>query len=77
VKDLERQGLLRRKQDPEDGRAFILHATAKGKQLLERGRKNRLALLTEAIERLDKATEHELADAIEPLESLLREIAKT
>jgi len=76
VKDLEEKGLIRRKPDPDDGRAFVLHATAKGKQLMEKGRRNRLALLTAAVARLDTATERELGAAIAPLEALLKEVGK-
>jgi DNA-binding MarR family transcriptional regulator len=45
VAAMEREGLVRRERDPGDGRAVRLHATAKGRRVIERGRERRLALL--------------------------------
>jgi DNA-binding MarR family transcriptional regulator len=49
VRALEAEGLVRREQDAGDGRAITLHATAKGRRVLERGRSRRLDLLEELL----------------------------
>jgi DNA-binding MarR family transcriptional regulator len=45
VAAMEREGLVRRSPHATDGRSIRLHATAKGRRILERGRERRLALL--------------------------------
>src|SRR5450759_5281443 len=42
---MERDGLVRREDDPADGRLVWLHATAKGTRLLREGRRRRVAAL--------------------------------
>jgi DNA-binding MarR family transcriptional regulator len=49
VKAMEGEGLVRRERDSGDGRAITLHATAKGRRVLERGRARRLDLLEELL----------------------------
>src|SRR5918911_4010796 len=41
VQALEREGLVRREADPDDGRVTRLHATAKGERVMWRGRERR------------------------------------
>src|SRR3954452_2637309 len=38
VDDLERQGAVERRRDPDDRRAYSLHLTARGRRLLTRAR---------------------------------------
>jgi DNA-binding MarR family transcriptional regulator len=57
VSALERDGLVCRERHATDGRAIRLHATAKGKRTLARGREQRLDLLEGLFEH---ATEREL-----------------
>jgi DNA-binding MarR family transcriptional regulator len=45
VATMEKDGLVRRERDPEDGRVVRLHATAKARRMAERGRAERLAVL--------------------------------
>lgn len=45
VSAMERQGLLRRAPDPEDRRIQQVRATAKGRRLLEAGRRRRIETL--------------------------------
>lgn len=52
VDGLERAGLARRRPHPEDGRATLVRATSKGRRLMERGRQNRVELLTALLQRL-------------------------
>src|SRR6185503_1445622 len=51
VDSLERRGLVRRVNDPADGRIQLVEATAAGKRLLQKGRARR-------VERLVKAMAH-------------------
>jgi DNA-binding MarR family transcriptional regulator len=57
VSSMEREGLLRREPDAADARAIRLHATARGRRILERGRARRLDLLESL---LAGATESEI-----------------
>ena len=45
VKDLERDGLVARVSDPDDGRVQRVKATAKGRRLLDEGRRRRVERL--------------------------------
>ena len=58
VQAMEAEGLVRRERDTDDGRAIALHATARGRRVLERGRARRLDLLEEL---LADASEKEIA----------------
>lgn len=70
VKALEERGLVRRRTDPEDRRALRIAATARGRRVLEKGRRLRLAELRTRIARLDAADRAELARAVAVLERL-------
>ena len=52
VQALEREGLVRREADPDDGRVTRLHATAKGERVMWRGRERRVANLAALLARL-------------------------
>lgn len=52
VQGLEDLGLVRRKRDPEDGRSYLLEATADGRRVLEEGRRRRIDALVNAISHL-------------------------
>jgi DNA-binding MarR family transcriptional regulator len=45
VSAMEADGLIRRAQNGADGRSVVLHATAKGRRVLDRARELRLSLL--------------------------------
>lgn len=45
VSAMEAEGLIRRAENGADGRSFVLHATAKGRRVLERARELRLSVL--------------------------------
>src|SRR6266542_3332681 len=55
---MEEEGLVRRERHDTDARAVVLHATAKGRRVLDRGRELRLTLLESLLE---TATEREIA----------------
>jgi DNA-binding MarR family transcriptional regulator len=54
VRALEQAGLVRRDADDRDGRIVRVHATAKGKRVLERARERRIARLAERLSVLDQ-----------------------
>ncbi len=58
VSDLESEGLVAKRADREDKRGLRIEVTAKGRALMEEGRKRRLALLKN---RLGKFTREERA----------------
>src|SRR6185295_5250733 len=52
VVGMEREGLVRRRPDPEDGRVVWIHATPKGTRILHDGRRRRVAALTARVAEL-------------------------
>ena len=52
VQALEAAGLVRRARDPHDARVQRLHATAKGRRVMQRGRERRVANLATLLDRL-------------------------
>src|SRR6266851_7620106 len=55
---MERDGLVRREKDPNDGRVVWLHPTAKGARLLHDGRRRRVAALEADLATLPPAERH-------------------
>jgi DNA-binding MarR family transcriptional regulator len=58
VSAMEAEGLVRRAVNGADGRSVVLHATAKGRRVLERARELRLSLLEDL---LSRASDSELS----------------
>jgi DNA-binding MarR family transcriptional regulator len=68
VQALEAAGLVRRARDPHDARVHRLHATAKGRRVMQRGRERRVANLATLLDRLPPeqiARVHEAAELVE------------
>src|SRR2546423_3412504 len=68
VQALEQQGLVRRERDTPDRRVQRLHATSKGRRVMQRGRERRITNLAELLERLSRdevARIHEAAELVE------------
>lgn len=63
VADLEADGLVVKRADKADKRGVRIEATAKGRALMQEGRKKRLALLTKRLARLSAAERAELHKA--------------
>lgn len=63
VADLEAEGLVVKRADKDDKRGVRIEATAKGRALMEEGRKKRLALLMKRLTRLSAAERAELHKA--------------
>lgn len=67
VDGLERAALAERQPHPDDGRAVLVKATRKGRQLMQRGRQRRVERLTALLELLsedDLAAVSQAADAL-------------
>jgi len=70
VRSLERDGFARRTPDPTDARACHVHATARGRRVLRRGRALRVASLARRLEQLPDADRALLAHAAAMIEGL-------
>jgi len=73
VTGLERAKLAQREADPGDARRLQIRATAKGIQLMQRGRKARIEYLAGHLARLRGEEISSLADAVKIMERLLSE----
>lgn len=72
VSDLQTDGLVAKRVDREDRRGLRIEVTAKGRALMEEGRKRRLALLNKRLSKFTRAERGQLADAAE----LMRRLAE-
>src|SRR5262249_16478091 len=70
---MERDGLVRREADPQDGRVVWLHPTAKGTRVLHEGRQRRVAALADDLGRLNQSDRATVAAAADILERMLAE----
>ena len=70
IDGLERRGLVRRVNHPDDGRVQLVEATAGGKRLLQEGRAGRVERLMRRIAHLSGDDQKVLARAAELMESL-------
>jgi DNA-binding MarR family transcriptional regulator len=71
VQALEREGLVRRDDDPNDGRVARIRATAKGRRVMLRGRERRIANLAELLARLSQQEIAQVRKAAELVEGAL------
>ncbi|PYO73120.1 MAG: MarR family transcriptional regulator [Gemmatimonadetes bacterium] len=71
VDGLERRGLVRRVNDPADGRVQLVAATAAGKRLLQRGRARRVERLMQGVMQLSEEEQRVLARAADLMEQSL------
>ncbi len=65
VADLEAEGLVVKRTDYTDRRGLRIEVTAKGRALMEEGRRNRLAILQKRLAKLAPAERALLRDAAE------------
>jgi DNA-binding MarR family transcriptional regulator len=72
VKAMEADGLVTRVADSHDRRVQRIHATPKGRRVLEDGRARRVAALTAALVRLPVAELDTLETAVGILEGIVR-----
>jgi DNA-binding MarR family transcriptional regulator len=71
VRGLEEDRLVRREDDPNDRRTARIHTTARGRNLLLRGRARRVDNLAERLKALDRNELRTLAAAAELIERAL------
>jgi DNA-binding MarR family transcriptional regulator len=71
VRGLEEDGLVGRASDPNDRRTARIHATARGRNLLLRGRARRVDNLAERLRALDRDELRTLTKAAELIERAL------
>ena len=71
VDAMQRDGLVHREPDPDDRRAVVLRATAKGRRTVERDRAHRVAMLAASVRELSPAQRASLAEGLETLRSML------
>jgi DNA-binding MarR family transcriptional regulator len=72
VAGLERDGLVRREPHAEDARAAWLHATSKGRRILERGRARRTELLDTLFAGLTPREREIVREAAEIVDRIVR-----
>ncbi len=72
VDGLERAGLAERHNHPDDGRATIVRASRKGRRVMERGRRQRIDLLSGLLARLDADELLAVARAVEALAETMK-----
>lgn len=71
VQALEGAGLVRRERDAADARVHRLHATAKGRRVMQRGRERRVGNLAALLDRLPPAEVELVREAAELVERAL------
>ncbi|MCG8458466.1 MAG: MarR family transcriptional regulator [Holophagales bacterium] len=74
VSGLEQTGLARRERPAGDRRRVLVHATPKGRSLMDAGRRRRLERIVEELSRLDDGQLAALESALDVLESLEHEL---
>jgi len=72
VAGLARSRLIHIAQDSQDARRMRIHATAKGTQILQKGREMRIAYLAAHLDRLAPDELAKLGEAVEILNQLLK-----
>jgi DNA-binding MarR family transcriptional regulator len=72
VREMEQEGLVERVRDRNDRRVLMVRATARGRQLLEEGRRRRVVRLAAALEALPRRDRKLVARAAELIDRLAR-----
>jgi DNA-binding MarR family transcriptional regulator len=75
VQALEAAGLVQRARDPHDARVHRLHATAKGRRVMQHGRERRVANLATLLDRLSPEQIAHVREAAELVERALAQQA--
>ena len=71
--EMVRIGLIRRRDDPGDGRVVRVEMTAKGRRVLDKGRELRIADIEARVRRLDRSEVDALEKAVSIVEGMLRD----
>jgi DNA-binding MarR family transcriptional regulator len=70
VRDMERDGLVRRCPDPDDGRGVLIVLTARGAALFDRARAAKVTLVADYLATLPEAVQQAAAATFRALEEL-------
>ena len=70
---MQRVGMIRRRDDPADGRVVRVEMTVKGRRVLDKGRDLRIADVERRVRRLDRADVVALERAVAIVEGMLRD----
>ena len=73
VQGLDAEGLVRRARDPRDARVVRLHATPRGRRVMQRGRERRVEQLAALLDRLERDDVERVREAAELVERALAE----
>jgi DNA-binding MarR family transcriptional regulator len=76
VAGMERLGLVERARDPGDGRVQVIRATAKGRAVLQAGRRRRVEKLAEGLARLPAREREVVERAVFLIEGLAGEVGR-
>jgi DNA-binding MarR family transcriptional regulator len=71
VDALEAEGLARRTVNPQDRRAIVIEATAKGTAILWQGRKRRVKFLAQRLMRLSEAERKQIELAVHAIQKAM------
>jgi DNA-binding MarR family transcriptional regulator len=71
--EMERIGLIRRREDPSDRRVVHVEMTAKGRRVLGKGRELRITAIEGRVRRLDTHAVATLEKAVGIIEEMLRD----
>jgi DNA-binding MarR family transcriptional regulator len=71
--EMERTGLIRRRDDPSDARVVRVEMTAKGRRVLGKGRELRITDIEGRVRRLDTPEVATLEKAVSIIEGMLRD----
>ncbi|HEV8229716.1 MAG TPA: MarR family transcriptional regulator [Candidatus Limnocylindria bacterium] len=71
--EMQRIGLIRRRDDPDDARVARVEMSAKGRRVLGKGRKLRISDIERRVRRLDPRDVAALENAVTIIEGMLRD----
>jgi DNA-binding MarR family transcriptional regulator len=77
VDGLEESGLARRRPNPADARSWVVHATTKGRRLMEQGRAARVERMEAVLRKVPPAERAAVEHALVLLRAALTEAAGT
>jgi DNA-binding MarR family transcriptional regulator len=67
VRDMEKSGLVSRRADVHDGRCVLVELTEKGRAVVDRVRKRKIALVATELEHLDAKSRQAMRIALDAL----------
>ena len=77
IEAMERDGLVTRRSDPQDGRATIITITDAGRRIYEEGRRVQASVVADLFETLDPAQRAALGEVLQQLNQLAIDAARS